>query len=207
MERLTVACVLRSGGEYTPCHVSALRDQVAEHLPGVSFVCLSDVPVDCERIPLERGYRGWWPKMELFTSIIRGDILYFDLDTVIVGSLQEIASVKELTLLSDFYKPHLAQSGMMFLPAYLRLLIWEGFEEDPHGFMRQFRGDGEYLNAACGAFADRWQDVCPNQIFSYKAHVRGKYIPPDARVICFHGRPRPWDCGEAWATVNYQRAA
>jgi hypothetical protein len=57
---MRVACVLRSGGEYTAAHVERLRAGVARHLPGVGFVCLSDVPVDCERVELEHGWPGWW---------------------------------------------------------------------------------------------------------------------------------------------------
>jgi len=29
-------------------------------------------------------------------------------------------------------------------------------------------------------------------IRSYKLHVRKKGIPPECRVVAFHGNPRPW---------------
>ena len=52
-----VALVLRSGGEYRPEHVRALVAQIERHLPGVGVVCLSDVDVPCERVPLKYGWR------------------------------------------------------------------------------------------------------------------------------------------------------
>lgn len=32
--------------------------------------------------------------------------------------------------------------------------------------------------------------------YSYKAHVRHRSVPADARVVYFHGHPRPWDLRE-----------
>jgi hypothetical protein len=38
-----------------------------------------------------------------------------------------------------------------------------------------------------------WPDVVPGQIVSYKVHCHGGQYPPGARLVCFHGRPKPWD--------------
>lgn len=35
----------------------------------------------------------------------------------------------------------------------------------------------------------RWQELLPGQIVSYKVHCRNG-IPPNARVVCLHGRPK-----------------
>lgn len=207
MDAVTVACVLRSGGDFLPWHVSALRDQVAQYLPGARFVCLSDVPVDCERVALAHDWRGWWSKMELCRPDIDGDLLAFDLDTVIVGELDEIAAAGEPTLLRDFYKPHLSQSGMMFLPESTRALIWQHFKPAAPEIMHAFRGDGEFLHTLIGDTAQRWQSVVPGQVVSYKADIRGHGLPRAARVVCFHGRPRPWYCNEPWVRARYPRAA
>jgi hypothetical protein len=43
---------------------------------------------------------------------------------------------------------------------------------------------------------DRWQELVPDQVFSYKAHIRDRAVPPSARVVCFHGKPRPWEVEE-----------
>ena len=39
----SVYTVLRSGGDYTAEYVQRLESSLREHLPGVPFVCLSDV--------------------------------------------------------------------------------------------------------------------------------------------------------------------
>ena len=42
---------------------------------------------------------------------------------------------------------------------------------------------------------DYFQDFFPNEVVSYKAHCVGNNnkvtVPKKAKIICFHGRPRP----------------
>src|SRR5947209_20113122 len=56
---LTIACVLRSGGPYNADWVTGLQGNVARFAPLHRFVCLSDVDVPCERVPLITGWPGW----------------------------------------------------------------------------------------------------------------------------------------------------
>lgn len=211
MSSPSVVCVLRGGGEYAPEHVKALHAQVQRGWPvdvPLRFVALTDTPIGrngVEERPLRTLWRGWWSKMELFSAAQDdlGDILYFDLDTMIVGRLDEIAAVRQLTLLTDFYRPERVQSGMMYLPAKDRPEAQAAWIEDPDTVANRWRGDGEFLDAIWRSKAARWQEVLPDRIVSYKVHVRqrkGQSIPPGARVVCFHGRPRPW------ATVLWTRA-
>lgn len=194
MESVAVACVLKSGGEYRPEHVHALRKQFAQYAPYTPFFCLSDIDFDDDYIPLEYDLKGWWSKLEVCRPDICGEaVLLVDLDTVVIGDIAEILSVRQFTMLRDFYRPYLAQSGIMCLTNTVRANIWDHFSTHRKNIMANFRGDGEYLNTFYGAAASRWQDLLPGQIVSYKAHVRGKSIPADARIVCFHGRPRPWD--------------
>jgi hypothetical protein len=189
-----VACVLRAGGEYTPEHVARLKEGVEKHLPGARFVCLSDTEVPCERIPLITDWPGWWAKIELMRPDIEGDLLYFDLDTIITGSLQRIASRRGLILLQDFYRKDGLGSGMMHLPACERAPLWRSFAADPGGFMADHArgGDQSFMEAFWLRRAKRWQSEVPGQVVSYKKDVRRRGIPATARVVCFHGQPRPW---------------
>lgn len=199
---MRVACVLRSGGEYNPRHAVALASQVKQHLPGAELICLSDVQVPgVQTIPLEHKWPGWWSKMELFSPKIEGDLLYFDLDTVILGDISEIIPDK-LTLLRDFYRDGLRreeglQSSMMYLPEEDRAEVWDVFARNPaRAIMEYFRGgDQAFLEKLYMDRAERWQDVHPGVVVSYKVHCR-KGVPEDAKVICFHGRPRPWTVPE-----------
>jgi hypothetical protein len=94
-EPLTVACVYRSGGRfYSTRYVEVLRNMVKRNLSlPHRFVCLTDVEdVPCERIPLVANWPGFYSKIELYRpGLFKGPVLYFDLDTVIHGSLDALA--------------------------------------------------------------------------------------------------------------------
>lgn len=203
----TFASVLRSGGDYGPEHVRALYRGVREHWPGpLDFVCLTDTPIGApgvREVPLERGWPGWWSKLELFRpDVFEGPVVYMDLDTLPIGDLSDLASYAgPLAMLSDFYRPRLAQSGVMLFeagPKSYAATLYEAWLDGPaERHMRAHRGDGEWLSA----YADgphRIQDLFPGQVVSLKVHAKGG-PPPGARLVCFHGHPRPHDPAAGWA--------
>lgn len=95
---LTVACVYWQGEFrrreeiYSTEWVAKLQRMVERNLDiPHRFVCLSNVDVPCERIPLERDWPGYWSKMELFKPGQFDDrTLYLDLDVVVVDDLKPI---------------------------------------------------------------------------------------------------------------------
>lgn len=198
-----IVCVLRTGGEYRPEHVQALSRQVPE------LTVLSDVDVPgVPRIALKHDWRSWWAKMELFDPDIPGDLIYFDLDTVIVGGIGGLKSLNRTTLLSDFYYPERPASGVMYLTEADRARVWDAWMADTDSAMRQCmrEGDQKFIGSVLHD-AQRFQDVLPGQVVSYKVHVAKGYnrrsvgdgsIPDGARVVCFHGKPRPWHVKEEW---------
>ncbi|MGM4986545.1 hypothetical protein [Rhizobium sp. 11_C7_N12_5] len=177
------------------------------HLPGADFRCLPDVEIKGIRtLPLIYDWPGWWSKMELFRPEISGDILFMDLDTSIVGSLADIASINQLALMRDIYRPEGLQSSIMYIPEAAREEIWAEWIERPQHWMETYQkgGDQAFLERFWLDRASRWQDLLPGQIISWKSHVRPAVyddesgngsIPADARVVIFHGKPRPWDIG------------
>jgi hypothetical protein len=189
--------------EFTPAHVQALQRQFEQHAPFASFECLTDVNVpgvDCK--PLEHNWPGWWSKMNLFSPSMKGDFLFVDLDTVIVGSLDDLAKANKLTLLRDFYRDgkKLKEGlggGLCFLPEVDRAVVWDYWIKNPLLAMRMagHKGDMAVFEQFYRNTADRWQDVLPGQIVSHKVHCQHG-VPPEARVICFHGKPRPWEVGQ-----------
>jgi hypothetical protein len=124
-----------------------------------------------------------------------------DLDTVITGPLGDILSVDKPTLLRDFYRDgkKLKEglgSGLMYLPEEARANVWRFWNEQPQLHMRMYpRGDQFLLEKFFLNTADRWQDVVPGQVVSWKVNCQGG-VPPEARVVCFHGQPRPWAVGQ-----------
>jgi hypothetical protein len=207
-----IVCVLKTGGIYTPDHVRALRAQCGQWAALEPFTCLTDnqVPgVVCHR--LTQGWPGWWSKLEIFRPGVfplGTRILYLDLDTIVTGPLRGILDRPEPFLaLEDFYRhpPTFARglgSGVLQWTAGDPLVAhwYEEFTTDPEKYQRAcgWGGDQRYLETcltlgATWSAVTFWQDVCPGQIVSYKVHCHGGRVPPGARIVCFHGRPKPWE--------------
>lgn len=181
-----IATVLRSGGDFTVEYVERLRDSVREY----DFVCLSDVPVPCERIPLDTGLRGWWAKLELFR--LPGPIVYFDLDTIITGDIKELVEYPhKFTVLRDFNVPHQIATGVMAWHGDYSFLLDKYTNRQAHNA----RGDSSWLewqNRHGNLPVEHWQDLFPGAIKSYKLDDT-----EGAKVVCYHGKPRPHETG--WA--------
>lgn len=194
---LTVACVLRSGGQYTAEHVRGLMAQAAHWLPGARFACLSDMPVPCERVPLEAGWPGWWAKVALFDHF-KGRTLYLDLDTVIIADPKPLVT-GAFTMIRNWVYPQLMASGVM---------SWDG---DYSHITRAFEPVAERVMAEY-VTRDQWGDQAfiaehagnvhcfpPGSIASYKIHrLRGPRPPKYTTIVAFNGTHVPWK-GPNWA--------
>jgi hypothetical protein len=197
---LTVACVLKSGGDYGPEYVERLRDGVAANLSiPYKFVCLTDLDLDlCETIQLINDLPGWWSKIELFR--LRGPVLYFDLDTVIGGNLDKIAAYPhEFTMLREFkpkgWAPGAYGSGVMAWCGDYEFILDNFTDSTPARYNTANKwGDQAYIFDQKKT-VDLFQEIFPAKFASYK------WTPPDqkqqAAVVCYHGQPRPQQTG--WA--------
>lgn len=192
-------CVLRSGPTYKPQHVQDLCFQLSLQAPFIDLTVLSDVDVPgVKRIALKSDWPGWWAKMELFRPDITGDFLYIDLDTQIVGGMEDFADLDKLTIVRDFYRdgvrrPEGLQSCLMYLPEADRVEVWKHWRAELiRGYRGRGLGDQAFLETLWMDKAQRFQDVLPGQVVSYKVHCKHGGVPEDARVVCFHGAPRPW---------------
>jgi hypothetical protein len=141
--------------------------------------------------------------METMRPDIPGDFLFMDLDTVITGPLDDILAVKKLTLLRDFYRNGVKLKeglggGLMYLPAdkAVRSPVWDFWMQQPQLQMKVYsRGDQFLFEKFWLNTAARWQDVVPGQVVSWKVHCQNG-VPPEARLIAFHGQPRPFAVGQ-----------
>jgi hypothetical protein len=188
---LTIACVLRSGGIYTPTWAEKLARQCKRYAPEHRFVCLSDQMFNAwfDVIPLIESWPSWWSKIELFRPcLFTGSVLYFDLDTLIAGDIQDICAYRgSFAALRDFYRPQGLGSGVMsWTPSDRTDLIYENYRSHPINLP----GGDQSLIEQMMPDADRLQDLFPEQIVSYKVHHCGNFIPGAASVVCLHGRPK-----------------
>lgn len=198
---MTVACVLRSGGVYGPKHVAGLHAQVKHYLPEAEFVCLSDVPVPCERVPLDVEWPGWWAKIKLFDHF-KGRTLYLDLDSVIVADPSSIVSDGPFTMIQNWAYPNLMASGVM---------SWDGdyshitraFEPVADDVMaryvtREQWGDQAFIAEQAGSV----RPFKAGAVVSYRLQVqklKKKRPAPWAKIVAFNGTCLPWD-GPEWAS-------
>lgn len=200
-----IACVLRSGGRYRAEHVQTLAEQMRRVAPAERFVCLSDQSVDgVETIALVHDWPGWWAKLELFRPDVfpRGErVLYADLDTVVLGDIRSLLEQTEPFLaLADFYRrPPLRAwrglgSGLLQWTAGDQTALYRQFAANPSGIIRDCGAGGDQIFIESHRLQDVtfWEDVVPGQVVSYKVHCLAG-VPADARVICFHGEPKPWE--------------
>lgn len=189
----------RRGAEY----LAKLYDGVGRYLPGVDWrgVCLTDdprtVPEGVEAIEPPPGLAGWWNKVALFKPGMfpaGSRVLYSDLDTIPVGNLTDMAAYDgPFAIMRDPYHPEHMGSSLMAWEAGELDHIWTRFDE---GGAPQFdpRGDQRWIETVQPQ-ADYWQDMLPGQIVSFKADCwSAGGIPDGARLVVFHGQPRPHQC-------------
>ena len=207
---MQVFTTLRSGGEFLPKHVQVLAREVLAHSPaGTTFSCLSDVDVPgVHTIPLKTDWPTWWAKMELCDPEIAGDLLFMDIDTVIVGPIDDFLT-----------GPFTTFRGCGALHLWSRAdrdVIWDIFRPNAKRIIEEYWGEDIFLRAvwtnqfalpktfadtdadklACGR---QWTLDPPGQLlFRGKRPLRAFFCPrpivlqPDTRLVMFQGAPRPW---------------
>lgn len=193
---VTVACV--EVGDY-----QGLGDEYVERLWSMCdtwltedhrLVCLTDDPSRhdcCETIPVRLGLPGWWSKIELFQpGQFDGRVLYLDLDTVIVNSLDELVKTKGIIHLDQWgWKEKVYGSGCMVWDAGEHQDIWERFTPD---VMCRFRGDQDWITSLGG-----WEALPFPMVCSAKYHCKNG-PPKGASVCCFHGPKKPHNDSREW---------
>lgn len=192
-------------------YVEKARDNWARSLSKVPhrFLCLTDdpttLPDGVKALEAEQGLWGWWNKITLFKPgmLPEGErILFSDLDVIPIRDLTDIGEYRgPFAVMRDPFNKLRHGSALM---------AWEGgtlshiYDKWVQGGKPQFdpRGDQFWIESVQPE-CDYWQDMFPGQIVSFKADclpLGG--IPPAARLICFHGRPRPHEVNFLIPTEN-----
>jgi hypothetical protein len=210
----TIACVMRTGGIYTPKYVYNLRDAINRHTSlKHNFVCLSDTPIpSVTTIPLIHKWRGWWSKIELFRpNLFPGPVITMDLDALIVGDIlplfycsDQMTMVKERGRNPNYF----SSSCMAWTGDYS--FVYENFKKSPEKYMEQFKrmpyiGDQAYISKELTDNKVKVRTFC--QVLGYLPVVSYKRdctkdgrIPkhPQACFINLGGKPKPHQFTEGW---------
>jgi hypothetical protein len=211
---LTVLC-LKWGPRYGPEYVNNLQGMVARNLTMPHrFLCITDDPVgvECETRPMAVDVPTFWGKVEAFSHPVPGRILVCDLDTVIVGNIDGFASYDGPFCVT---RPFIERgggvnSGLMSIAADFGRHIWERFAADPEAAIARTYderdppwnyGDQRWIEMNVET-VDYWQELLPGQLRSYKRECR-PVLPPDTRIVAFHGHPDPHEATEPWVLEHW----
>ena len=223
------ACVIHGTG-YDWIYVERLYNMLSRNLPnGMQFHVYTEhdrlvpdhmikhVLTDWPEISGLR--RAWWYKLQLFNSEHhRSNLLYFDLDTVILRDISWIPQLPAEYLwgIRDF--KHLQRPGYSTLNSSVMWWnvdrmswVWDQFNTtNVVNTTRQYPGDQDYLNAVLGhnriryledsqIQSWRWQCLDGGYNFNTRRHKipgQGTQIPGSTSVLVFHGKPKPHEIND-----------
>ena len=218
------ACVIHGSG-YDWQYVEKLHSMLSRHIDGELRLhvytehdrsvpphmikhCLEDWP------GITGPKKSWWYKMQLFnTEHYQGDLLYLDLDVVVMAdiswmfalSTEKFWSIRDFRYLQNENQGSM-NSSVMWWNTQRFGWIWDEFSNtDIAKTVRQYPGDQDYLNAVI-KYNDRrfmedrffqsyrWQVMDGGYDFRLRRHQQpgaGADIAGDTAVIVFHGQPKP----------------
>lgn len=222
------ACVIHGNG-YDWQYVENLYNMLTRTIPaGIRFHVYTEhdrsVPPHMIKHVLDDwGVSGpkksWWYKMQLFNSAhFSGDLLYLDLDVVIVRDLTCLIqqptdyfwTIRDFRYLQN-QRTSTINSSLMWFNVEKFSWIWDKFLlNNVTDTMRQFPGDQDYLNHVLyinqRRFFDdryfesyRWQCHDGGYDFHKRKHRTpgtGMRVAPDTAVVVFHGKPKPHEVSD-----------
>lgn len=219
---LNVVC-LKWGTKYGPEYVNRLYHMVSRNLtrPFV-FHCLTEraegldpaiVPLSLETSPQ---LSGWWYKLSLFRQDfygLRGNLLYLDLDVVIVDNIDFLADLPgDFLIIRNWSQNPMWNSSVMRFRIGSYAHVWERFQQQIGNILGKYNGDQEWIYE-CVPEAGTWP---PEKIVSYKKSLDSKAfrlleklglaklglrapqgmdtpLPAGVAMVIFHGKPDPVD--------------
>jgi hypothetical protein len=222
MERWAVICVYWRGDfrarPYSDEWVRRLKAMVQRNLPAPhSFFCLSNVDriEGAATIPLEKGWPGWWSKMELFSPRnlrLADRFLYIDLDALIVGDLEPFFQVPSTFSLLPYIEGARAKSikpdGRGFIRCYnssvmvynqddIRLhKIYRAFKKGDGRWMKRFRGDQDFI-----ASVVQDANTLPRSWVSKLKNCKDGDLGEDTKIVL----SMPWKCEQAAEMFDWVR--
>lgn len=201
---INVVCVLKTGGTYDYNYVNALANGIKKHTTlNYKFTCITDDPTGFnenvhEIVKFKHNFPKWWGKIELFRPDILkdGNVFFLDLDTVIVDNIDLILFKKfNFCGLRDFYKLTSMGSGLMCWKTNNYSHVYHNFLNKSTYIMNNFaEGDQKFIDMQVKS-KSYFQDHFGDAIVSWKKDCVNRNkdinIPKNAKIICFHGVPKP----------------
>lgn len=221
---ISVVCWLWNPPGWTPRysaeHVNALARMVDWHYDGPHrFVCVTNrpdgidptieiVPDDGDfaalKSPEGTGMPACYRRLRMFRPDAArwfGDrFVSLDLDVVLTGNVGPLWDRSEdVVLYRDPLFPGQINGSMILLRAGARPQVWNDFdpERSPEAArVALLRGSDQAWISHCLPDEARWDRR--DGVYSYRVELAGKAPPPDARLVVFHGNPKPWTATAPW---------
>jgi len=127
---------------------------------------------------------------EVCRSIFDVIVLFFDLDTLVTGNIDDILEYdcpKDLCGLRNFYKPARFASGLLMWRHGTQTHIWTEFLKEPRKAQAQSPGGDQEWTERNATGWTMWQEQFKG-VYSYKQSC-SKGLPEDAKIVCYHGTP------------------
>lgn len=185
MQQAKVVC-LHTGDKYPFEYVEKLYRGLCRHTSN-DFVF---------EVVTKTRYPGWWGKIEQFAPMER--IVLLDIDIVITGNVDFLFEYDgPFCAWKDPWQDGLNGSVHSIAPGFGQNMKTT-FMENAAAFMRQYKTDQDFLRDY--TVPDYWPH---GLIQSYKAQGLQE-SPKDARIVVFHGYPKPDDINDGWVKELWQ---
>ncbi len=223
-KQTNIVFILRTGGDFKLSDAFLLATHINKYWLGTikpNIVCFTDKVLEESRLvgitlkPLpNKVWKGWWSKMNLFHPALRSlrPFLFMDLDTAVLGDLSKLIPPEEIAdkfiTLEDFYRKGKIGSALMWVPNSDKVnAIWDEWNAKPAVHITRYRGDQNFLENVSTADGF-WQQMIFDKVTSFKPNKKWlTVLPSEAKIVCFHGKPRIADAAEKveWVSkyVNY----
>ena len=231
--RLVNIICMKWGVLYEAAYVNHLRNMVRRNL-GLKhrFICFTDDPagldsgIEVKPLPEVHAATGperFWNKLGIFSNPLAdltGQTLWLDLDVVIVNSIDcffELPGKFCIIQEREFRKQaglNNGNSSVCRFEAGAHADVLEKFNRDPGGVAARYMFDQEFISATIKPLTFWPGEWCRSFKKHCLARPPGCYfsapkIPSGARIIAFHGHPKPADAARGgWVRggIKYCRA-
>ena len=226
MGKVTVATVWTRGpAGYTQDDVAKIRSMVLRNCGDweVDFLCYTDRPKDLPEgwayvdlnvypVPMRE---GWWGKMIIFDTMFRGpnNVVYFDLDTVIVGDITPLFYQAEkhfFSICKNFTR--MVKPDYPCLFGSCVMTINRKFGDSEFYVWNRIHGD---LRERAGKYGDQFaiqelipdagilQDDLPANFFVGRRDFQERLQPGNA-VMVFAGKYKPGNSRLPWVKEHWK---
>jgi len=198
-------------------HVNVLRRMVARHYSRPHrFCCVTNEPEgldpqvevipdreDFSKLPSPHGGKNpsCYRRLRLFApdaaETFGPRFVSMDIDCVVVRDLAPLWDrADDFVIWGDTNRHTFYNGSMMLLRAGTRTAVWNNFDprRSPELARRsgQFGSDQAWISFCLGRGQKMWSRL--DGVYSYRNEImrRANILPPDARIVMFHGLIDPW---------------